>query len=158
MDQLYQFSKIHQYDDRHTFKENWSNWVEENEESVFNEIARLERLSYDGDVLDKMFKSARYYFRKKSTEKKEPKKRRTYVSCHKDTLDAMDEHIVNGIKTDDYKPSNGFELFCSSNVDLLKNEVQRLIQSDIDDPCEILGKVKKTYKNRYFIIANKEIK
>ena len=74
--ELYKFSKIHQYDHRSDFKEAWNIWTEENEDLVDEEIRRLSNLGYDGDILDKMFKSARYYFRKKSTEKKEPQKRR----------------------------------------------------------------------------------
>ena len=27
MDELYNFSKIHQYDDRHTYKEEWDKWI-----------------------------------------------------------------------------------------------------------------------------------
>ena len=70
MDELYQFSKIHQYDDRKSFKEAWLLWVETNLDMINTEIARLTDLKYDGDIVDKMFKSARYYFRKKSTKKR----------------------------------------------------------------------------------------
>lgn len=158
MEKLYQFSKIHQYDDRRTFKEQWEKWIDANDDSVSQETYRLDKLGYEGDILDKMFKSARYYFRKKSTAKKEPKKRRIYISCQKDILDVMDDHISNGIKTEDYKPSNGFEQFCFQNVEILKDEVKRLIESDITDTKQIFDKIKKTYKNRYFMISNKEIK
>lgn len=68
--ELYKFAKIHQYDHRKDFKEAWKIWLEENTEIVEEEVRRLTNLRYDGDILDKMFKSARYYFRKKSTEKK----------------------------------------------------------------------------------------
>ena len=47
--------------------------------------------------MDKMFKSARYYFRKKSTEKKAPLERRDYGGTQKDMLDAMDYHIKTKI-------------------------------------------------------------
>ncbi len=64
---LYNFSKIHQYDDRKDFKEAWIKWTEEHHDIVNMENRRLTNLGYDGNVLDKMFKSARYYFRNKST-------------------------------------------------------------------------------------------
>ena len=64
---LYQFSKIHQYDHRKDFKEAWNIWIEENDDLVNKEAKRLSELDYKGDIIDKMFKSARYYFRKKST-------------------------------------------------------------------------------------------
>ena len=79
MGELFTFSKVHQYDHRKDFKEAWLAWVDTNEDIVNDEIHRLTRLGYDGDILDKMFKSARYYFRKKSTEKKAPVQRRDYV-------------------------------------------------------------------------------
>ena len=96
--ELYKFSKIHQYDHRKDFKIAWNAWVEDNTELVEHETRRLENLEYEGDILDKMFKSARYYFRKKSTEKKAPKTRREYVSVQKEFLDAMDAHIKSNIK------------------------------------------------------------
>lgn len=157
MDELYKFSKIHQYDDRKGFKEAWESWVEENDELVQEEMERLENLNYDGDILDKMFKSARYYFRKKSTNKAEPKDRRQYLSMQKDLLDAMDEHICTNMKEDSYKPSDGFTDFCTSSVDLLQEEVTRLVvEHGINDVNLIKEKIKKTYKNRYFIVVSKQ--
>lgn len=157
MEMLYQFSKIHQYDERPIFKEEWNKWVEENDEKVSEEVKRLDGLGYEGDIIDKMFKSARYYFRKKSSSKKEPKQRRVYVSCKKDILDAMDSHIEKGMQTPEYKPSEGFDDFCSNNKDLLKDEILHLIESNITNTKEIMSKVKKTYKNRYFIVSNREV-
>jgi hypothetical protein len=148
---LYQFSKIHQYDHRKDFKEAWKIWIEENHDLVSKEIKRLSELDYKGDILDKMFKSARYYFRKKSTEKKEPQKRRNYVGIQSELLEAMDNHICSNKKNDNYKPSVGFDDFCKQNIDLLKIEVTSLCKSGMTDSDEIKTKIKKTYKNRYFM-------
>jgi len=154
MDELYKFSKIHQYDDRKSFKEAWETWANEEEELIEVEISRMEKLGYEGDILDKMFKSARYYFRKKGTCKPEPKERRKYVGVHKDLLDAMDSHIFNGRNMSDYKPSDGFVDFCKTNTEDLKAEIVRLVENDMDS-SEIMNKIKKTYKNRYFISITK---
>jgi len=154
MDELYKFSKIHQYDDRKLFKEAWEKWSEEEEELIESEISRLNKLGYDGDVLDKMFKSARYYFRKKGTTKPDPKERKKYVGVHKDLLDAMDSHIFSGRNKKDYKPSEGFVDFCKTNTEDLKEEIGRLLENDMDS-SEIMNKIKKTYKNRYFISITK---
>ena len=102
-----------------------------------------------------MFKSARYYFRKKSTEKKEPVKRRIYVGSQKDLLEAMDDHIKCNISSGEFKPADGFDEFCKKNVDILKDQVNQLIRSGITDSNEIKSKIKKTYKNRYFLIISK---
>lgn len=153
--ELYQFSKIHQYDHRKDFKEAWASWIQENEEIVSQEVKRVTELGYEGNVLDKMFKSARYYFRKKSTEKKAPQTRRMYVGTNRDLLEKMDQHIQLSMKEEDYKPSVDFCFFCKENVDLLKEEVARLCSLGLTSPTEIQNKIKKTYKNRYFIIIHK---
>jgi len=153
--ELFKFSKIHQYDDRKDFKEAWNLWMENNDNLVNSEYRRLHELGYDGDIFDKMFKSARYYFRKKSTEKKEPAKRRIYVGSQKDLLEAMDDHIKSNINSTKFKPSEGFDEFCKQNVALLKEEVAILCRAGMTNSDEIKAKIKKTYKNRYFLAINK---
>jgi hypothetical protein len=153
--ELFKFSKIHQYDERKAFKEAWNLWMEDNENIVNEEFKRLRDLGYCGDIFDKMFKSARYYFRKKSTEKKEPAKRRIYIGTQKDMLEAIDDHIKTNILKGDFKPSDGFDEFCKENVNLLKEEVAVLCRSGLTDSNEIKAKIKKTYKNRYFLAINK---
>jgi len=151
MEELYTFSKIHQYDERNDFKEAWKIWAEDNEEIINNEIKRLNELKYDGDIMDKMFKSARYYFRKKSTEKKEPKQRRPYISVTRELLDSMDVHIEANIHNKNYQPKIGFILFCKDNEKLLKEAVTKIFEQGVNDIELIQNKIKKTYKNRYFI-------
>lgn len=152
VEELYHFSKIHQYEERKFFKESWNVWIEENKELINFEMDRLKNLGYDGDIIDKMYKSARYYFRKKSTEKKAPIERREYISVSKELRNAMDYHILNNIKDENYKPAYGFDDFCKSNIKLLADEIKNLCKSGIDDSTEIKNKFKKTYKNRYFMI------
>jgi hypothetical protein len=156
MEDLYKFSKVHQYDKRADFKEAWQEWTETNENIVSNEVKRLIELGYEGDVIDKMYKSARYYFRKKSPEKKTPVQRRIYVSVSKELIAAMDDHISREIYRDDYKPSDAFDDFCKNNIDLLKENITILCKNGVTDSGEIKKKIKKTYKNRYFIFVNKE--
>jgi hypothetical protein len=153
--ELFRFSKIHQYDHRKDFKEAWNIWLEDNDDIVSDEVRRLTNLAYDGDILDKMFKSARYYFRKKGIEKNVPTERRNYVGVNKDLLDAMDQHIKTKINNKNYKPSEGFDEFCKSNINLLKEEVNILCRNGLTDSVEIKKKIKKTYKNRYFLIISK---
>ena len=152
---LYNFSKIHQYDDRKDFKEAWNVWTEENDDIIDGEMRRLLTLGYEGDVLDKMFKSARYYFRKKSTEKTDPKQRRQYISVTKDLLDAMDRHIENNIYDENYQPKTGFITFCKDNEALLKETISSIFGQGIKESELIEDKIKKTYKNRYFMLTNK---
>ena len=155
MQDLFTFAKVHQYDHRKDFKEAWVAWIDTNENIVNEEVRRLTRLGYDGDILDKMFKSARYYFRKKSTEKKAPEPRRDYVSVRKELLEAIDSHINKSIGGANYKPSDGFNDFCNGNTKLLKDEISRLISINVTDNTIIQDKIKKTYKNRYFMMISK---
>ena len=157
MNILYNFSKIHQYDERKDFKEAWILWVEENEELINQETLRLINLGYSGDVMDKMFKSARYYFRKKSTIKKEPKQRRQYISVTRELLDSMDLHIKTNINNKDYQPKTGFIEFCNSNETILKECIYNIF-NETKDLELIKNKIKKTYKNRYFIIVKNKNK
>ena len=153
MEQLYNFSKIHQYDERKDFKEAWKVWTEENEYIIDEETTRLNTLGYDGDVMDKMFKSARYYFRKKSTEKKQPKQRRQYISVTRELLDAMDRHIEENIFNEDYQPKTGFVSFCKANETILKESISKIFEQGVKESELIEDKIKKTYKNRYFMLT-----
>jgi hypothetical protein len=150
---LHYFSKVHKHDDRKDFKAAWLIWIEENKELVRSETDRLSELNYDGDILDKMFVSARYYFRKKTNEKKEPQKRRSYIGVNAELIEAMDKHINANIV---YKPSLGFDKFCIEYVDLLQKEVTVLYKNGMLDSEEIRTKIKKTYKNRHYIITQKK--
>lgn len=157
MSELYQFSKIHQYDDRVAFQEAWKLWVDDNIELVNDETRRLTLLGYDGETLDKMYKSARYYFRKKSTEKKQPVARRKYVGLSKDFLESIDDHIRENMKSADYQPKTGFVQFCNENIPSLKAEIHQLFvnKTTTMNAKIIEAKIKKTYKNRYFVMVNK---
>ena len=66
--ELSRFSKVHQYDERHTYKKEWTAWKSDQAiaEIMEMERRRLEENGYAGNIEDKMFKSGRYYFRKKS--------------------------------------------------------------------------------------------
>ena len=71
MDEITTFSKVHQYDDRHTYKEAWNRWKDDHDDFISAEAERLRRLGYVGSVEDKMYKAGRYYFRKKKHNKAE---------------------------------------------------------------------------------------
>lgn len=71
---IYQFSKVHQFDDRETFKEAWDKWLIDNEEQIQSEKRRLLDLGYEGNIDKKLYISSRYYYRNKQVGKQEPKK------------------------------------------------------------------------------------
>jgi hypothetical protein len=152
LQQLLEFAKLHQYDDRIDFKENWMQWLKENEDIINREQERLHSLHYNGDIIDKMYKSARYYLRKKSVLKKEPQSRTSYICLPKEVLDLMDNFIKNNIYL---KPKDGFLEFCNNHKDVLKECILNIYNNGIKDINIIQDKIKKTYKNRYFKLLQK---
>ena len=163
------FANVHQYDDRKTYKEAWLQWLANDEIAALfkTDVARLTDIGYKGDVADKLFKSGRYYFRGKTPQHHPqlqplplpPKStRQKYVSVSRDLLDIMDNHIERGLRSETYTPANGFADFCMThaNHDVLKAEVAALSETQTNEPNQskaIYEKLKKTYKNRYFILT-----
>lgn len=159
MANITQFAQKHQFDDRHSYKDAWVLWLAENQDTVEREVARLHQLDYKGDVIDKMFKAGRYYFRAKAgihTEQKEQKaqkeqeepKRRDYIVMNQDVIQAMDAHLQSLIKQKDFKPALAYTQFCEQHEALLRKEVSRLGSHYTGE--KLSAKFKKTYKNRYF--------
>ena len=167
VDALLQFSKTHQFDDRHSYADAWNEWKNDAEISkiINDEIQRLQSLDYKGSaesIESKIFKSGRYYFRNKSFVKAPPKPRGKYTSVSKELICAMDEHIARGINNNNSNdgqipspasPADLFGDFCKRCVDILKMEIDRLIDLEpfSEDPALIIAKIKKTFKNRAFI-------
>lgn len=154
MNMLHEFAQIHKYDDKETYKEAWENWTKENEKIIQEEETRITNLGWSGDIKNKMYKSAKYYFRNKTNEKKEPKKRKKYTRVTIDLRMSIDRHINSSIKDDTYKPSDGLNNFYEQFREIINDEYESLSKlgiskKDVDD------KIKKTYKNRYFQIIKK---
>ena len=162
VDALLQFSKTHQFDDRHSYADAWNEWKNNTDISkiINDEIQRLQGMDYKGSaesIERKIFKSGRYYFRNKSFVKAHPKPRGKYTSVSKELICAMDEHIAREINNNNNygkfpSPADLFSGFCKRCVDILKTEIDRLIDLEpfSEDPALIIPKIKKTYKNRAF--------
>lgn len=152
--QLGYFAKLHQYDDRTEFKEKWNEWVEENDSIINDERKRLLNLGYEGDVENKMYKSARYYFRKKPL-RHEPAERCVRVVVSKDLLYQIDEHIQNNHFTQNYTPQLSYEDFCNQYSEIISEE---MIQLNMENEEIMQNKIKKTYKNRFYVIIRQNAK
>lgn len=160
---LYKFSQVHQYDSCKDFKDAFSKWEEQNQELIQREIEHLCSAGYVGDFRSKVFKSARYYFRKKTGEgmlfedvgetetlmkaKKQPTLRKKYTSINGD-LSAKIAEYLDLEENHKKKPSDGFEMFCELYREEVDAEVSRLEAEEED--CNGLLKIKKTFKNKHF--------
>ena len=147
---LLSFAKLHQYDDRVTYKEEWSRWVQNNDAFIQDESNRMKTLGYDGNVLEKMYKSGRYYFRTKT--KNQPKTRRKYISIDRIIISEMDNHINDEALPNLMKPSVAYNNFTSQSEysNLMDKEINRLGDLGMEEK-PALDKIKKTYKNRYYL-------
>ena len=149
------FGKLYEDLPNKEFKEKWKDLLESKGEIFDIESDRLKELGYNKDVLDKIYKSCRYYYRKK--QPKEKKKRRVYISCTEELLNAIDEFIKLNLRNSitDIKPSNIYERFQLTYKDLIEKEILHLSISLSKEHA--LDKIKKTFKNRCFIlIKNKD--
>ena len=210
------FSKVHQYDDRHTYKSEWTKWTQQEEiaQAIDIEKRRLQENGYVGDIDDKMFKAGRYYFKKKTTitittttpraaaaaaatepqedededkhadddiindVKSSHQQRRPYITMSKDSIRLMDEHIMRTHSSATtaagvFKPSLCYDSFYQTQMASpeMTKEIETIIEkyeknnssatatkqiSPDDLTNEIIDKIKKTYKNRYYKFASKQ--
>ena len=152
LEELVKFGDTHRYDEPEMFKVEWDKWVKDNNEMISRENEYLKTKGYKGDIVNKMYKSVRYYFKNKSLEKKEVKKRKKYSSLSKDLLKNIDNFIDSeGIKT---KPSDSYEKFIKLEKYQSDIKIEKTRLDNMNDD-EFYKKLKKTYKNRYFIRQKK---
>ena len=152
IDELKHFAIIHKYDDRKVFKDAWNKWTEQVsiKTQIDQEVARLHNSGYKGDVLDKMFKSARYYFRKKE-EKVEETPRKKYVSLSPLFLEQIDNYIMSVITL--LSPADLYEEFCKNRKELISDQIIQLGHLSCEEICI---KLKKTFKNRIYVLIAKQ--
>jgi hypothetical protein len=145
------FATLHRYDDRKSFKENWEKWIAEPDvaECISKEMDCIKTGGYVGDVIGKMFRSVRYYYRKKQIKDPnlESKKRKTYEMASKEILEEIDRHILIQItdnsvdqtnrdaKRSMLSPAKAFAHYVETREDVVED------------------KYKKIYKNRFYLLA-----
>lgn len=140
------FATLHRYDDRKVFKDAWKKWIQEEDvaAAIAKETLTLEANNYEGDILDKMFKSVRYYYRKKPVIPKAAKTRKQYVALSFSVLDDMDKHVIETIIQHTNHETNECDISPAKAFELYKAKLLTVV----DD-----AKYKKTYKNRFFIAS-----
>ena len=166
MERLTDFSKSHRDDNRKLFKGEWNNWIsqEETKKIIEIETQSLRDLGFTGDVYEKMFMSARYYFRKKVLKTQDesftkPEKiRKQYTTLDKHILDLIDTNIEKHTNSSSspISPSDSYEAFCQDNKETITKYSRQIIedltnQSQREDAIRnFITKIKKSYKNRYY--------
>lgn len=177
-EQLSIFAQVHQYDERKIFKEAWQSWIEEDEikQIIDAEVGRIHALGFVGDVLDKMFKSARYYYRKKTNVPTKHQDRKEYEGIPQTILMQMDEHINTQIKANIFEnktkndttdtttplvskisPATSFDNYCAENQKIILEFIKEYENIPIEKinrelVTDVIKRLKKTYKNRFYNI------
>lgn len=173
---LSNFAKIHEYDDRKDFKEAWQKWIEEPEinKLIMDEVARLQTNGLTGDVLDRMYKSARYYYRKKKeNDQKHSEPRKEYEGLPRTILKSIDDHIyaeineniilsdkITDVIRSNISAANSFTNYCRLHYGVIKEllpvaEVENVTyrEKNLRDEIKVVtDRLKKTYKNRFYKI------
>lgn len=181
---LYEFSKIHKGDKIQEFKEAWSEWCDEHNDELKEEYdyqlgrgVNSNNVSFD-TMLQKLFVSARYYYRKcpsvketrqsdntRSDRLKESSSsddslnnekalqkrrlRKPYIKIDKTLLEFMDDHIEYEFMYTSPKPSQSYYQFYDEYQYNIATEIVRLRTLGITKN-QALNKIKKTYKNRFY--------
>jgi hypothetical protein len=156
-----EFARIHRYDNRKDYKSAWHDWSKTHSELIETETERHVRMGYQGDIADKLFKSGRYYYRIKCKDTSTTSKpRNAYKRLSNNVLDAMDRHISLHIDDAHFSPATGYNTFCLSYSDLILKELKSALKQEdthILEPAEWVKRIKKTYKNRYYIYTRRTV-
>ena len=139
---MHHFATVHKHDDLKTFKESFDAWYTSEDIALLiqNENEKLRENGYKGDVRNKIFKSIRYYYRKKGTNNEPEIKKERVKSFYlpKEMFEYIDRIIQNKLHT---KPSTLFTTFLETYQD------NQLVQEYVE---KNESKVKKAFKNRIF--------
>ena len=176
VEQLSSFAKVHEYDGRKEFKEAWHKWMEEPDikNLIATELSRLTTNGLSGDILDRMYKSARYYYRKKGGGETvtEPTIRKEYEGLPRTVLKTIDDFIYSEINRNIAETDKGgnhiititaaksFTTYCKLHYDVISdllpptnddaaNKVNTNMREELK---KVTDRLKKTYKNRFYNI------
>ena len=144
MCRIAEFSSIHREAKNKEFKNAWNLWTQQPEiAALLNaESARLAESGYQGEIQEKLYFSARYYYRKKSLSTKTPltqkKERKPHEATDANILEQMNLYILDQIQINNViRPAEAYENY--KQVYTVENE----------------EKTKKIFKNRVFMIRKK---
>ena len=174
-EKMKEFAGLHVYDSKEQLISCFSEYWEKNIDEFMMEERRLMNIGYENDVRDAMYKSIKYYHikrvRKENESVNRPERKRSNLKRRKlnpELVSKIDNNLKYELscKKDEFKPSASFDLFMKSE------EIHRIINEDynefkkeneeiLEDKTEeekndlYIKRMKKLYKNRYFILTKK---
>ena len=158
VEKLKEFSILHQYEKSKEYRESWKQWTNNEmiKELLDRDIGRLVEAGMNGDIMDRMYKSSRYYYRKnpKTDEPKIPKERKEYEGLPRNMLRDIDNMIlcemIKNIKDGLVliTPQTLYEKYILDN----KSNIEEINFTTTEDK---MNKLKKTFKNRFYTMKVK---
>ena len=153
------FSLKYKNASRSDFKKSFDLWEKSNNELICLEQRRLLNLGYAGDFKDKIYKSARYYYKNKNKENPakpetdDKKLSSTYIPRNSKFL----EFVENYIHKHNMKQSLLYKQFINETSDKIvaeiENEINRLKTFQLTNK-QSFQKIKKQFNNAYYKIKN----
>lgn len=154
---LKRFSQNNANLSRKEFKNAWTEWLETHT-ILQHECCNIKNRGYQGDPVEKMYHSVRYYHRKPEVKKKttsnEP---RTYIRLTDDLHAIMDQHIKNTITKIINNPLQFQTTHTEAFTDFLKTHRNVILEELIDMKNRDNGleenmdqKLRKRYRDKYY--------
>ena len=147
-EEIIKFSQIHIHDQHSTLKEQFEEWMKNENVSALieNENNFLQRHKYDTSSIDvKIFKSIKYYYIKKfmnetnKNEKNNKPKKRLIKRLPMDLKVIIQEDLENNFKENpEFKPADTYLKFKHNFIDISEESI------------------KKCYKNQYYQMKHKK--
>ncbi len=135
--------------DHSNFNNSWNEWITMERVKVLFKIEekRLINEGWTGVINDKIKTSIKYYYLNKNEQKKSTKKkRRNYVHID-DKMTVLMNNFIKDTKIN--KPSTAYDKFIEQNRLIYKKECLRL--KEYMEDKETLIKIKKTFKNKFYL-------
>jgi hypothetical protein len=160
---IHEFSKEHYREPLKIFRESWKLWISNNEIQIKikEEIEKMRKTNImwtDEEIIQKIYTSARFYYRKKEKkekkETKENKNTKPYIGFTKEFIRLIDTKIKNKIKeeilqktqTEKTEENNQREEDIETNIILHQKQIFHIFTLEhIKEINEELAKLKKKY-------------
>jgi len=170
------FARIHRHDDRIDFRKFWDILVKTNHKTFEYEVKLLESRGFKGDPHFAMYKSARFYYRKRYIEENSENntknaKKHSYSKFPSKLIELIDSVIEIFISTNlkqvneseyicNITPASSYINFCDNYEFELHIHIGDYIRQTKSVGGEISSiiisnKLKKTFKNRFYKIQDK---
>lgn len=163
LEKITDFSKKNKDTSCKIFRHNLDNFIIENRGLINKEKEIYDDYGYKGDIVDKIYRSARYYFKNKESKKtiknnniidnsNKPAntQKRKYIKRDEKFVEAVHEHVLSAVRQN-IKPAIAFSQFIEhEKYKHLYQKEYRRVNTILEDDKATLAKIKKTYKNIYF--------